>query len=260
MSACTYKCRSGCTVSCTGKCTNTCESTSWTGCGYRCQTYCTGGCSAACTGTCTNGCWDDCKYSCVRSSRCGGMCSGKDCANYCSGGCKQTCADDCEDACTTGCKTSCKGTCRGGCSRGCGGCANQCTSCSGTCKGGCFKECSGKCERQCINAEMQSIGNLTLEANKTMTASKMNEILTALRYEVQKRKISESLMETKTFNEGEHIDDVAIQKLIKDLKLIKQEINENCDEGVKPWHRMLQEIVSDIKVAWNETVAIPPSN
>ena len=47
-----------------------------------------------------------------------------------------------------------------------------------------------------------------------MTASKMNEILTALRYEVQKRKISESLMETKTFNEGEHIDDVAIQKLI----------------------------------------------
>ena len=88
----------------------------------------------------------------------------------------------------------------------------------------------------------------------------MNEILTALRYEVQKRKISESLMETKTFNEGEHIDDVAIQKLIKDLKLIKQEINENCDEGVKPWHRMLQEIVSDIKVAWNETVAIPPSN
>lgn len=218
---CGKTCTGGCGQRCVGSCNNTCEKSSWLGCGWNCQNYCTNSCS----GTCNKKCQD-------------------------------TCDNDCKDTCKTGCRTTCKWGCGGSCTGKCGGCDTGCSSCTGTCSGGCKVDCKGKCETQCINGAMESIKNLSISANEKMLSSKMEEITNAIKYEIDKRKIDPSLISNMNFTLGSKIDDVEIQNLANNLALIKYPLDTAFQEGEHSSFEILQQIITNIKAAWKETVAV----
>lgn len=104
---------------------------------------------------------------------------------------------------------------------------------------------------------MQSISSLTISSDKKMLSSTMDSIVNALKYEIQKRKISGQI--DFNYTQGTLIDDKEIQNLIKGLALINKTVSQEAIEGKLTQTALLNEIISKIKSAWSETVAIPPS-
>lgn len=206
-----------------------------------CADTCTGGCSDNCASGCPSQCTGQCRYGC--GSICGGNCTAycaQDCNNSCTGGCSGGCMSACSGYCSGTCSTYCGNNCTGGCKSGCSGC-------DGTCKGACNKTCDS-------GAQADNIALLSL--NEKILASDINNIITAIEFEVVDRRDLD-LANAVTFAQGDLLNAAKIEKIIDNLEQTGQTAAYSASSGDKVLKVLAEDLIQKIKNANNELVGLP---
>lgn len=227
-----------------------CGGTGWTSCSGTCSTGCKDSCVNGCSGGCQNGCKGTCTNGC--SGSCGTGCS-TNCHVGCDNGCGSTCVLVCNNSCSGGCSGSCGGGCSscGGCDYGCSSCTGGCTgSCGGECKENCLGACKNNCDKQCQSSNYSDINNINIKHNEWLKAEDINIIINTIKYEVARRKLTNTNYSVMI---GERIDDNKINEIIKNLKLLGYNYK-NINYGEKSNRSLIQKIIEDTKTSYNKVV------
>lgn len=155
--------------------------------------------------------------------------------------------------CTCGadCTTSCEGHCAFYCSDG--RCDEGCyDSCYGSCKTGCNTACNSTCSGKTQKANLDKL----ILNNGPFTAEFMNNINTAVNFEVINRRGLSPIVQNIVFKNKEKIDDEKINNIIQNLKQTEQNISQSANEKTLASKKFIQDIINTITAANNEVIAV----
>lgn len=159
--------------------------------------------------------------------------------------CNNTCREDCTEACGFYCSNGwCDNACYAECSESCS------LSCREGCRSSCQTACNTTCQGQTQKDNIDKIVN-----NKSFTAEFMNNINTAVNFELARRGLSPSIQNI-VFKSKEKIDDEKVNNIINNLKQTGQNISYSANYKTLALESFAQNIIDTIINANNKEIKL----